>query len=59
MVEGLVGVEVAQVAAGYYHTVICTAEGRVLGFGAKVYRSLWPKLIPYAEYFSSDDFDDY
>ena len=30
MVEGLVDVKVAQVAAGDTHTVICTAEGRVL-----------------------------
>ena len=33
MVEGLVGVNVAQVAAGGYHTVICTTEGRVWTFG--------------------------
>ena len=39
------GVKVAQVAAGYYHTVICTAEGRVMGFGKDVDRSLWPKLV--------------
>ena len=45
MVNGLVGVKVAQVAAGGFHTVICTAEGRVLGFGLHVHRSLWPKLV--------------
>ena len=33
MVEGLVGVKVAHVAAGAIHTVICTAEGRVWTFG--------------------------
>ena len=33
MVEGLVGVKVAQVVAGDCHTVICTTEGRVLTFG--------------------------
>ncbi len=33
MVEGLVGVKVAQVAAGGSHTVICTTEGRVWTFG--------------------------
>jgi hypothetical protein len=45
MVEGLMGVKVAQVAAGGSHTVICTAEGRVMGFGGNVDRSLWPKLV--------------
>ena len=45
MVESLVDVRVAQVAAGAYHTIICTAEGRVLGFGRHVHRSLWPKLV--------------
>ncbi len=33
MVEDLVGVKVAQFAAGLDHTVICTAEGRVWTFG--------------------------
>ena len=33
MVQGLVGVKVAQVAAGDRHTVICTTEGRVWTFG--------------------------
>ena len=33
MVEGLADVKVAQVAAGYGHTVICTTEGRVWTFG--------------------------
>ena len=42
MVEGLVGLKVAQVAAGFPHTVICTAEGRVFCFGANVDRNLWP-----------------
>jgi alpha-tubulin suppressor-like RCC1 family protein len=38
IVEGLVGVKVAQVASGDCHTVICTAEGRVwtLGMGVMV-----------------------
>ena len=45
MVEGLVGVKVAQVAAGDRHTLICTTEGRVMGFGSNVDRSLWPKLV--------------
>ena len=45
IVEALVGVKVAQVAAGGGHTVICTAEGSVLCFGANVDRSLWPKLV--------------
>ena len=57
MVEGLVDVKVAKVAAGDHHTVICTTEGRVLAFGAKVDRSLWPKLIPYvgcSEFWSDD-----
>ena len=49
MVEGLVGVKVAQVAAGYFHTMICTGEGRVFGFGQNVDRRLWPKLVPYVE----------
>ena len=40
MVEGLVGVKVAQVAAGYSHTVICTAEGRVWTFGDGSYGKL-------------------
>ena len=53
IVEGLMGVKVAQVAAGGGHTVICTAEGRVLAFGGNVDRSLWPKLVPYVE---SEDF---
>ena len=53
MVKGLVGVKVAQVAAGDNHTVICTSEGRVLAFGENVDRSLWPKLVPYVE---SEDF---
>ena len=53
MVEGLVGVKVAQVAAGGFHTVICTAEGRVLAFGKNVDRSLRPKLVAYVE---SEDF---
>ena len=52
IVEGLMDVKVAQVAAGGGHTVICTAEGRVLAFG-DVDRSLWPKLVPYVE---SEDF---
>jgi len=46
-------VKVAQVAAGADHTVICSAEGRVLAFGNNVDRSLWPKLVPYVE---SEDF---
>ena len=33
MVEGLVGVKVAQITAGLNHTVICTTEGRVQGYG--------------------------
>ena len=41
------GVKVALVAAGGAHTVICTAEDRVLAFGQYVDRSLWPKLVPY------------
>ena len=45
MVQGLVGVKVAQVAGGGNHTVICTSEGRVMGFGKDVDRSLWPKLV--------------
>ena len=45
MVEGLLGVKVAQVVAGDLHTVIYTAEGRVLAFGEDVDRSLWPKLV--------------
>jgi len=49
IVEGLMDVKVAQVAAGGGHTVICTAEGRVLAFGGNVDRSLWPKLVPYVE----------
>ena len=53
IVEGLMDVKVAQVAAGGGHTVICTAEGRVLAFGGNVDRSLWPKLVPYVE---SEDF---
>ena len=40
MVEGLVGVNVAQVAAGLFHTVICTAEGRVWTFGLGSYGRL-------------------
>ena len=36
LVEGLVGVKVAQVAAGGAHTVICTGEGRVSCFGENV-----------------------
>ena len=47
IVEGLVGVKVAHVAAGVAQTVICTSEGRVLAFGENVDRSLWPKLVPY------------
>ena len=47
LVEGLVSVKVAQVAAGGDHTVICTAEGRVLAFGKNVDRRIWPKLVPY------------
>ena len=39
------GVKFAQVAAGESHTLICTAEGRVMGFGGNVDRSLWPKLV--------------
>ena len=53
IMEGLMDVKVAQVAAGGGHTVICTAEGRVLAFGVDVDRSLWPKLVPYVE---SEDF---
>ena len=49
LVEGLVGVKVAQVAAGWSHTVICSAEGCVLGFGLNVDRRIWPKLVPYVE----------
>jgi len=49
VVEGLVDVKVTQVAAGTAHTVICTAEGRVLAFGDNVDRSLWPKLVPFVE----------
>ena len=40
MVEGLVGVKVAQVTAGGFHTVICTAEGRVWTFGNGEYGQL-------------------
>jgi alpha-tubulin suppressor-like RCC1 family protein len=53
MIASLVAVKVTQVAAGTAHTVICTAEGRVLAFGGDVDRSLWPKLVPYVE---SEDF---
>ena len=48
------GVKVTRVAAGDFHTVICTAEGSVfVAFGKNVDRSLWPKLVPYVE---SEDF---
>ena len=40
MVEGLVGVQVTQVAAGGSHTVICTSEGRVWTFGDGSYGQL-------------------
>ena len=36
IVEGLVGVKVAQVAAGSGHTVICSAEGCVWTFGSMI-----------------------
>ena len=45
MADGLIDVKVAQVAASAKHTVICTSEGRVMGFGENVDRSLWPKSL--------------